>query len=223
MRSRRALTYAPGRDWPEGHSLTSPPGVSRQAPETGTQTESRVPLCPPPKKTEGCVPTTDPGCSTLYHTKQPHPSPSLSVLPARRHQMPFNRPPPPSSSSSASVHSPDSIEHSSSSSSSLPSLTSEDSSASTSDFEALASPLKRLSLRDKFHSPIKTRKPDVDDDSAAFVHDRRAIEFDSSEDDLTQESMLDREFRQERRSMGREVELSKGREGTRSHPVVSAL
>ena len=35
MRSRRALTYAPGRDWPEGHSLTSPPGVSRQAPEDG--------------------------------------------------------------------------------------------------------------------------------------------------------------------------------------------
>ncbi len=139
--------------------------------------------------------------------------------------MPFLRQPPPSSASRSSSSSipPVPLEHSSSSSSSsIPSLTSEASSTSTPDFEALASPLQRLKLHDGPHSPTETHKRDLDDSSAVFIQGDRVIKFGTSED-LTREHMLDSEYRQERRSIGREADLSKGREGKRSHTVASAI
>ncbi|KAI0745912.1 hypothetical protein C8Q76DRAFT_605407 [Earliella scabrosa] len=117
--------------------------------------------------------------------------------------MSFHRQPPPSSPSTSRQPIP--LEPTSSSSSSIPSLTSDASSSPES--EALASPLRRLALLEELDSPRATRKPNLQLDSP-ICHRNRA----SSADDDTRENMLDREYRQNWRSMGREGDHNKGRE-----------
>ncbi|TBU61726.1 hypothetical protein BD310DRAFT_920597 [Dichomitus squalens] len=143
--------------------------------------------------------------------REPHPSPSLSVQPIVYH-MPFTRQPPPSPKSSRTSYPPLPLDHTPSSSSSIPSLTSEGSSSSES--EALASPLGQLSLGEEIDSPPQTRKPQVD--PAIQLHDREMVAdgFGST----MRENKVEQESRRDQRSIHSDVDTNVGQEVRRCLP-----
>lgn len=131
--------------------------------------------------------------------------------------MSFTRQPPSSPRSSRPSYPALPLEHTPSSSSSIPSLSSSEESSSP-ESEALASPLRRLSLREKVDSLPGTRKPQVD---SPFGSPGRGMTIDAF-GETTREKTFSQERNQDQRSMHREADTNIHR-GELSHTVVLAF